>query len=66
MSDPARDAVFECHGKMKPITHDVIGEVCAFLCKKCGVWRHSWPVAETQKRALAESYMRRLLAERFK
>ena len=64
MSDPNNSGPYECHGPMMTLSLDDITkgqiqneEVAAFYCDACGVWRHGYPIAETQLRAVVESRM---------
>ena len=65
MSDPARDAIFECHG---PMTHVEIRGVydgtCAYLCDECGVWRHRFSPGDP-RREQVEAAMPAIIAAQF-
>ena len=64
MSDPAYDAVFECHGPMLKVDLFELtdhrpdhGSTAAYLCSTCGVWRHAFRRSEVELRELVEMQM---------
>ena len=64
MSDPAYDAVFECHGMMTTVDLFELtdcasdrGSTAAYLCTFCGVWRHAYRLADVERRAIVAREM---------
>lgn len=69
MSDPAREG-FTCCGPMRAIyvhaalVADASTPPCAYLCERCGCWRHAYPAGDP-RRAAVEQRMAVILAALF-
>ena len=63
MSDPAYDAVFECHGPMLKVDLFELTDcytdrsIAAYVCTTCHIWRHAFRRSDAELRAIVETQM---------